>query len=654
MLILFIFSFNESYSQQRLTTEEERKLAEIEEESQSEIKDTTKFVMDTVGLRKPMPNHTKIILGEYAPFRSISKKEILFKSFYTFHEIIKSENIGYPLSLGFPGMNNSFSIAGSLLSGNNIRLAGNNMNDFETGVANLSLIPVESFETAEIFIGSDAVIFGSNSTGTLLNIQEVIHNTYIPFTKLWYSQGSDELIVADGSFSQNFAKNFNLDLGFRSMNSPGRFINQKLNTWNLRARVRWTPTELTNISLSEHYTNYGIGENGGISPDKSSDIFDDISALPLLFSSNSRLFRHNLNLNISTYLDSSKHFGIISNTGFVHSDKHFRDGDFIISAPKDSLKNLDYLNYTLSNRTQIETFYGPVAIIAGEEVSFNKFISNRYFGDNSYFNFALFGLGKIRIMKKIELTGGGRYFNHFGKNGLSVGAKIKLNIDSNRTFFADISKSDRLPSLFEGINLNAEHHYLIMSGLEWNLNTTKLELLGFLRQVDLPIHLKYYFDTTSQSYLINHSNGSNMRILGLEGKSSFKISSKLFTDLFIKTYISQLNSQNKNVFPQIYSGVKSFYMVTAGRSELHLGLDYEFIIGGGGMSYFPVFNSNYYVDSKSTFTGNGINLWIEGKLGEAYLKASLNNLLDQGYYFVPYYPELGRHFNFTFTWTFFN
>jgi outer membrane cobalamin receptor len=656
VLILFFFCSNqiEIFSQQRLTTEEERKLKEeeLEEGNNPQVADTTKFVMDTVGLRKPLKNHTKIILGQHSPYKTISKHDILFKSYYTFFEIFKSSNIGYPLSLGFPGMNNSISLAGSFLGGTNIRLGGNNLNDFETGIANLSLLSVESFELAEIFLGSDAVIFGNNSTGSLINIQEVIHNTYVPYTKLWYSQGSNELIAADGTFSQNFAKNFNIDFGFRSIHSPGRFTNQSLQSWNLRLKLRWNPSDLTSISFSENYSNYGIGENGGNSKENSGNIFDEIESIPILNKSSSRLFRNNLNLNISTYLDSTKHFGIISNTAFVHSDKTFKDGNFIFSIPADSLDKLQYSDYVLSNRTQIETNLGSIGAIAGEEISYNKFSQNRYFADESYFNLALFGLFKMNLFETIELTGGARYFNQFGKNGISVGAKLRIKIDSSRTFFGDISKSDRVPSLFEGKGLESEHHYLILAGLDWLIGGVKLELLGFARQVDLPIQFAYSFDTTSQSYSTKFSNGSNMRIFGIEGNLDFSIFKNIYVNSFVKTYFSQLNSENKNVLPKLFSGLRIYYKVVAGKSELHAGLDYELLFAGGGMSYFPGYSTNYFIDDQSGLMGNGLNLFIEGKLGDTYLKASFNNVLGQGYYFTPYYPELGRHFNLTFSWAF--
>jgi hypothetical protein len=322
--------------------------------------------------------------------------------------------------------------------------------------------------------------------------------------------------------------------------------------------------------------------------------------------------------------------------------------------PADSISRLKYNTNVISNRTQLETSYGPVGLITGEEISFNSFEKNNYFGNKSYFNFALFGLGKINLFEAIELSGGARYYNQFGNNAISIGAKIKIKIDSNRVFFGDISKSDRLPSVLEGKNINPEHHYLILAGLDWLIGNFKIELLGFARQVDLPINFAFPYDTVSKSYQINYSNASNMRIFGFEGNFDYSIKQKIFFFSFVKAYFSQYNSEAKNVLPSLYSGIKSFYQIKAGKSILNLGLEYELLYGGGGMSYFPGYSANYFIDDKAVLMGNGINLFAEGKLGEAYLKASFNNVLGQNYYFVPYYPELGRNFNFTFTWAFLN
>ncbi|OGU60835.1 MAG: hypothetical protein A2X64_04515 [Ignavibacteria bacterium GWF2_33_9] len=648
MLILFSFPVT-ALTQNRLTTEDQRKLIE-EELNENAPQDTTQFVMDTVGLTKPLKNHTRILLNDNSPYKFISKRDINYKSYYTFYEIFKSERIGYPLSLGFPGMNNSFSAVGNFSASSNLRLAGNSANDFETGIANLSIIPVEYFESAEIFLGSDAVIFGDNSTGTLVNIQEVNHNTYLPYTKLWYSQGPNELIAADGSYSQNFAKNFNLDLGFRSLNSPGRFTNQALHSWNLRAKFRWNPTDLTTISFSENYTDYGVGENGGNNPEKG-NIYDLIESQPYFSAENSRLFRHNMQLNFSTFLDSTRHFGITSSNSFNYSMKEFKDGNNIFFGTIDSISYFEYDTYSFSNKTQIETDYKAVGLTAGEEISYNKILPNPFLKSDSYFNFALFAQAKMNLFDYVELSGGARYYNRFGNNALSVGAKIKINFDTAFYFFGDISKSDRLPSLMEGIVLNAEHHYLILAGLNMDAGKFSLELMGFIRQVDLPILFSRNYDSAAGNYRISFNNGSNMRILGIEANSNFNIE-KLHFNFFVKTYFSQLNSQTENILPNLYSGLRSYYQINAGRSELHLGLEYEAIIGGGGMSYFPGYQANYYLQDAAGFMGNGLNLFVEGKLGEAYLKAAFNNALGQGYYFLPYYPELGSNFNFTFSWAF--
>lgn len=654
ILFFFLYSSINLPAQERLTTEQERKIKEEEEASLNQPKDSTKFVMDTIGLTHPLKNHSRMFLNDFLPYKYISKKDIVFKSYYTFYEIFKSEHLGFPLSLGFPGMNNSISLAGSFIGGTNIRFGGNNLNDFETGSANLSLIPVEEFESAEIYLGSTAVIFGNNCTGSLINIQEVNHNSYVPYTKLWYSQGTSEMIAADGTFSQNFAKNISLDLGFRSMNSPGRFVNQWLNTWNLRAKIRWNPTDLTNISFSENYTNYGIGENGGINKSVSTNIYDDIEGIPVFNLFNSRLFRHNLNLNISSFLDSTRHFGISSNTSFISSQKEFNDGNFIFYKPADSVNFFKYSNYSISNKSQIETNLGLLGLVAGEEISINKINSSYLLEDKTYKNLSLFGLLKMNLFETVFLTGGGRYFNQFGRNGLSIGAKVEIKIDSSNYLFGDVSKSDRVPSLFEGLNLESEHHYLILAGLNTKIGIFNLELLGFVRQVDLPIELSYSYDSTSQSYSKNSSNGSNMRLFGLEGKIDFALFQNAFINSFVKTYFSQLNSENKNILPKLYTGIRSYYRIKSGISELHLGLEYELLYHGGGMSYFPGLSENYYIDDTEKIMGNGLNAFVEGKLGEAYLKASLVNILGQGYYFTPYFPELGFHFNFTFSWAFLN
>ncbi len=630
--------------------------------------DTTKFKMDTVGLSKPFNNFGAIELSKPNYYKNITKKDIVFDTYYTISDILKNRHIGFPMSLGFYGMNNTLYLLGGNPQGLNVRFNGLSQNEFETGNCNLSLFPSEALESIELYLGSDAVIYGDNSTGSLLNLKEIEHNTYLPYTKLWYSQGSSDMIAADGTFSQNFAKNFNIDIGFRSFNSPGGYQNQWINSWNLRAKARWNIDNLTSISLSDIFNNYGIGENGGSNPATSPNIFDEVSANPLFLNTNSRLFKHNLLLTFYKSLDSSRNFVINSKFAYMNSDKEINDANSLITSPSDSIPFVKYTAISFANNTNVETDIGFFHLNTGIDLSYDYYRSNLntsdslnnafLVGKNDFTNISFYGLAKLSILKNLTLSGGSRYGNEFGRNVLSFGAKIQWNSQDTtflQTLFFDLSKSDRIPSLIEGLNLDNEHHYLAFAGLTFNIGQSKFDILGFFRQIDLPILFSFAKDSNQQVINAKFSNGSNERIMGVEIQYSGSfLNKKLIVESFLKSYNSQINSETQAIFPNIYAGIKTYYIISVGRSMMRLGLEYEALSSFEGLNYMPIYDGYSLTNTNSGFMGNGLNFFAEARLGDTYVRAKFENILGQGYYYTPYYPELGFHFQFSFSWAFLN
>ena len=137
------------------------------------------------------------------------------------------------------------------------------MNEANFGTFNMDMFSTEFMESVEILVGSDAVIFSNNSSGALINLQEIRYNASTPYTKLWINQAGTSMISSDGVFSQNILPNFNFTVGIRAISSDGDFTNQWVDSWNLRGILRWNLSPKTNISLTENFYNHAAGTNGG-------------------------------------------------------------------------------------------------------------------------------------------------------------------------------------------------------------------------------------------------------------------------------------------------------------------------------------------------------------------------------------------------------
>ncbi len=71
-----------------------------------------------------------------------------------------------------------------------------------------------------------------------------------------------------------------------------------------------------------------------------------------------------------------------------------------------------------------------------------------------------------------------------------------------------------------------------------------------------------------------------------------------------------------------------------------------------GQQYNPLTWSYFPVAEESGVRGNGLDLVASATLGNAFIRASYNNLFGQTYYFVPFYPEESNVFRLSVSWAF--
>jgi outer membrane cobalamin receptor len=228
--------------------------------------DTTKTkvaVKDSI-IRIPLRNHGNLIHIKDTPNITIKKQDIQDINYTGLSDILQKKTPFYTQNQGSFGLFNSFSIFGAKPRSINFQFNGRNINDLDLGSLNPEQISTEFFESVEVYYGSDAIILGDNSAGALINFQEIRYNTEKPFTRLWFSEAGFEYLAADGVYSQNFARDWNFTLGFNTKAADGLYQDSWMNSWNFRGILRWNPSDRTSISLSENFTNHGIGTGGGV------------------------------------------------------------------------------------------------------------------------------------------------------------------------------------------------------------------------------------------------------------------------------------------------------------------------------------------------------------------------------------------------------
>jgi hypothetical protein len=82
-------------------------------------------------------------------------------------------------------------------------------------------------------------------------------------------------------------------------------------------------------------------------------------------------------------------------------------------------------------------------------------------------------------------------------------------------------------------------------------------------------------------------------------------------------------------------------------------LSFEFISNYKGERFLPLNRLFVPVDSEPRTMQSGFSIFAATKLGDAYLRISMNNIFSKLYY-VPYYPVYGQNFRIQVAWAFFD
>ncbi|GAB1370286.1 hypothetical protein MASR1M45_03460 [Candidatus Kapaibacterium sp.] len=602
----------------------------------------------------PLLTHGKLFQN-YKPYRTINKWDLQLKNYINTNDIINFFSPFYNLHLGAYSTFNSFNAFGGGVKSNSFAFNGRNLYDQDIGSYNPEQFSPEFFENMEIYTGSDAVVFADNSSGFLINFQEIRYNTGTPFTRIWFGNSGYGYLGADGVFSQNIRPNVNFTFGFRSYNSVGNFENGWGNNWNARLMLRWNPDNLTSISLSESYSNTGSGTSGGIDIANSDDYTDRLSAIPVFEGLNERNFRNDLTLSATRKFDTAG-INSLSISLYMSSVSWDRSsGSLIIFDDSDTTGRIyNYSNsyYGAEGRYELDpSDYFSLRIGAYSEVnSFDKtIISSDFNGISS----AVFGHAKINFGESFSVSGGSRIFSKFGKFGLSYGAKQRTIISKSFDWMLDFSYSDRLPYPVEGLNLNSEQHLLVLSEFNYTDSSMfKLTAGGFFRTVFSPIQAELIDNYKSGSFL-SYQNGENVIRTGAYAE----VFSNILHDVSIHAkaliqYSIDESGNNLDDYPLLNLNLRAFYTYEPGKSKLMIGLESGILTGFKGSNFYPLHRTFYPGTYDSQLMNTGLNVFAEIKLGNSFVKLTYFNILDNFYFYTAVNPMFGRNFRLSANWAF--
>ncbi|MCX6154308.1 MAG: hypothetical protein NT007_09115 [Candidatus Kapabacteria bacterium] len=627
--------------------------------------DSTKKIepIDTIPPSLPIMKYGSMFLLPHHFYQKIKKDDNNYLNAYSFSDIFKAQHRYYPLSLGMYGLFNNMSVLGGSSRDNNFRFNGRTLTDFEFGSFNPELFSPDFVESAEIMVGSDAVILGDAASGALINFQEIRYNTKNPYTHLFYCDGGFGYFGSDGIFSQNFLKNWNLTLGFRRQSDHGYFDNSGLDSWNFRSIIRWNPSNLTNISFTQNYFNNINGLSGGTSTYTSS--MTNLNSSVLSENMNERVFRYDATMQLCSYITSDTSQAFSMNTYFSNIE-WWRYYDLKLLNDTSALGRIKNFNsYTgISGKYEFSAFRA-IIIRTGGEINYIKIGGSPFYSAWKGISSSVWGYGQLDFIPQFEITGGYRMNLLYSKVANSLGGSIKYNFSNKAHILADLSISEKIPSLVEGIALSKERNQLAFFEFEYNFDELNTSLRFFDRNVQNPILSDSTPMSSNNIFGIRTYNGDSRNILGVGFNVEYRHNLKynLFNVFTLESYSiepwgqfqnSLTNGTDDKRIPLFYGGVKAFLTFLASESIMNIGLELSALSSQQGNQFISITRQMIPNQSSNSAATDGLNLFVSLKLGDAYLRLTWMNILNSKYYYIPFYTEMNSNFRMSVSWSFFD
>ena len=690
IILLNLLIFNSalySYTQDSLSLEDNDSSVSLPViENDSTITDSLATEQQLVpdSLRKPnnpMHKHGSVFLLNNRPYKTINKKDYRYLQYSGLSEIIGHNTLFFPVSTGTHTRFNSFSVFGASADDINVNYNGRPINDFQYGSYNLEQFSPEFLENIELLTGSDAVIFSDNSSGAMANLQQIRYNTAKPYTRIMFAQAGYDQILADGIYSQNFTKDWNFTFGFKTTTAKGRYDNNNTDTWNIRALIRWNPSDMTSISITENFNNHTQGLYGGIDSaasyynfsslsyttrpafDFGEDAYNQVLFANLL----EKQFRHDLTLSYTSILDEDSTHALSINSWFSHAawDRSSSSGYFI----SDTIEGFSdkYLNKNYGANAKYEVaFANSLFLNTGAEIYYVSNEQSLFCPDFEGMSTAFFGRARLFLFDVIDFSGGARLRKLKDREVFSAGVKGSINILKNLSLTGDFSRSENLPSPVQGFELNKESNLLAIFDLNYSLETFSVHLNAFYRKTDNPILNNAVYSTAEgEEYKIISTESFNAESGMVQGSGislnyipqdnvSLGTYRWLPVNLTLKgtVYKSEADGEDGKRYPGYYAGARLSSQIQVNQSIARIGVDFKIMGPFNGEQYIPLTRTFVQNNFDNGTMHNGIDIFVEAKLGNAYLRLTLENILDKTFYYNPLHLYYGRNFRFMLNWSF--
>ena len=604
---------------------------------------------DTTGLlrtKKVIAKADTIVPLYQNPFYSasafINRKEIDFLDYRYTGDLFQPFGLSFQRNYGFVGYPNELMLYGT----NDVSFFenGSYINNRSTDYFNLNLMPSEMIDSIEIIPSPRGFLYGPVSNPVSVNFVERDILSTSPYTRIKYYEGPIGDAFIDAVFSAVLFKDFVFTLDVSNRKVDLTYVNSTFSVWQGEAHLKYLLSKNVNISAFYGYNDYDAGLNGGINVDSISqvttnidEILYDIRVAPVYYPEKRlNILQHNVGLrliaNPAKYsrTDLSIYYRFsndeVSNppdvfaypqrnknktTGaLLNQDLSFAFADLKVIAQYEKTNSNNYVPRSNLDFNESYLTLSPIfslnlmdsTIIPSVYYKFQN-ISN---GGSQSYN----GLGfdaALNLLDHLKLYGGYSNYKsaHLSDNVNTVQLTAKLNIEYLNLDLDFIHRSESFlyvdPSPFTA----DEEYYL-------DLSTTQVGgYLGF-RLWKILLEASTYYD------LSKHNSFDNAPAVSV---ALPKV--KLSGGIYLNGYFFDDNLNLKTGFAVNYNSEQRIFI--------------------SGIEHSP---AGEFITVDFTLAGE-----IK-KVAIAYF--TWENLFDETYYIVPYYPMFRRGIRFGVAWELFN
>ncbi len=663
---LNLSAFQQDAKQKILNTKD---LPDTTKSKQVQVQDTSKAgSVDSSKIKRPekllpLPPNNFYLTGNTGNI--LRKDEILKLDHRYAGDLFQYLPFGFVRDLGSIGQPNEISVYGNGFGNSSYLSDGISINNRLFNSLDLNLFQSESIDSLEVIPLPRGFLFNEMNNPVSVNLISRDFVTTRPYTRIKFYQAPNEEGFFNGIFSSNISRRMSIFTEITHQSTDPRYKNSDYGLWSGSVRLRYLASNDFNITGGYSYYQSNTGLNGGVDIDSIKLAFPASQIEEILYSRieapvnfldrYQKVSGHNLNIRLLANLVGSKptdltfyyqssliEFRQNENTNPVPSvlqwyypfryDKIIHNNEFSTYGAKLSQKfEADILNiYT-------EALY--------ETTLMNTPLINRSDRINTFSAIAKASLILQSEKQKFIPSAFGKVLNYDGKSFFGAGADLSWFMDDNFSMYLGLSKF-RKPS----------NPIQIYSGgideSDFSILEAKLNYKNSL----INISAGYFFQELAIAGGYNKTlQGSNLRFDWHLWKFLLSTNSNYY---FVQ------EEKDNYPLPDFTSSGGIYYVDTLFNSNLKLkaGINYR-LIGNRGYQIinFETFeitrwirtNGNIVIPYEDVKPSVQFDFFLAGKIQDAAtIYFVFENLLNEKYYIVPYFPKQERGLRLGVAWEF--